>query len=209
MNEVSFIVCAVCRGANFTELKKTPQPKHCVFFLLFPEWNKPIPAFAAYACLRSYPPEIIHSSDSDCILPSFSLAGVMRRQLLYCPIGIGYHLQILANGSVWGVHKHTDYCWVRLFAVSPGVVGILGLKSGLYLSMNKEGDLHGSGNFTEDCLFKEILEESYYNTYASHRYPGFYVGLTKQGKAKRGNKAQRHWHSTQFLPRLVHVESHT
>ncbi|XP_015219074.1 fibroblast growth factor 4A [Lepisosteus oculatus] len=143
------------------------------------------------------------------ILPSFSLAGVMRRQLLYCPIGIGYHLQILANGSVWGVHKHTDYCWVRLFAVSPGVVGILGLKSGLYLSMNKEGDLHGSGNFTEDCLFKEILEESYYNTYASHRYPGFYVGLTKQGKAKRGNKAQRHWHSTQFLPRLVHVESHT
>lgn len=30
--------------------------------------------------------------------------------LLYCRVGIGYHLQILPSGSVGGVHKPTEDC---------------------------------------------------------------------------------------------------
>ncbi|XP_051565871.1 nectin-4-like isoform X1 [Myxocyprinus asiaticus] len=35
--------------------------------------------------------------------------GLIIHQLLYCHVGIGFHLQILMNGSVWGVHKPSEY----------------------------------------------------------------------------------------------------
>ncbi|XP_052461457.1 uncharacterized protein fgf9 isoform X2 [Carassius gibelio] len=31
-----------------------------------------------------------------------------RHQLLYCRVGIGFHLQIVMNGSVWGVHEPSE-----------------------------------------------------------------------------------------------------
>lgn len=37
----------------------------------------------------------------------------VKQQLLYCRVGIGYHLQILSNGSVGGVHKPTENCESR------------------------------------------------------------------------------------------------
>uniref|UniRef100_A0A671SKD2 Uncharacterized protein n=1 Tax=Sinocyclocheilus anshuiensis TaxID=1608454 RepID=A0A671SKD2_9TELE len=56
-----------------------------------------------------------------------------RRQLLYCRVGIGFHLQIVMNGSVWGVHEPSEYSLLRVFAVRPGIVGICGVKSERYL----------------------------------------------------------------------------
>uniref|UniRef100_A0A673IAJ5 Uncharacterized protein n=1 Tax=Sinocyclocheilus rhinocerous TaxID=307959 RepID=A0A673IAJ5_9TELE len=37
-----------------------------------------------------------------------------RRQLLYCRVGIGFHLQIVMNGSVWGVHEPSEYSRIYL-----------------------------------------------------------------------------------------------
>ncbi|XP_061081729.1 fibroblast growth factor 4 [Conger conger] len=125
------------------------------------------------------------------------------KQLLYCRIGIGYHLQILPNGTVGGVHEHTEYSWLKVFAMEQGVVGVQGLESGLYLSMNKDGISHGLSQFTPDCLFRESLEENHYTTYSSLSYPGFYLALSPKGGARRGGSVSKEQPCTHFLPRRV------
>ncbi|RXN06023.1 transmembrane protease serine 3 [Labeo rohita] len=69
-----------------------------------------------------------------------------QHQLLYCRVGIGFHLQIVMNGSVGGVHEPSEYSLLRVFAVRPGIVGIRGVKSERYLCMNQEGIAHGMEN---------------------------------------------------------------
>ncbi|XP_039539103.1 fibroblast growth factor 4A isoform X1 [Pimephales promelas] len=125
--------------------------------------------------------------------------GLVTHQLLYCRVGIGFHLQILANGSVWGVHEPSEYSLLRVFAMRPGIVGIRGVKSELYLCMNQEGIAHGMKKFSNECLFKESLEENHYNTYSSLRHTGFFLALSQQGKLRKG--IGRHQACTHFLPR--------
>ncbi|XP_016341878.1 fibroblast growth factor 6-like [Sinocyclocheilus anshuiensis] len=123
-----------------------------------------------------------------------------RRQLLYCRVGIGFHLQIVMNGSVWGVHEPSEYSLLRVFAVRPGIVGICGVKSERYLCMNQEGIAHGMKNFSNECLFKEHMEENHYNTYSSLS-TGFFLALSQQGQLRKGKKVGRHQACTHFLPR--------
>ncbi|XP_049341074.1 fibroblast growth factor 4A [Astyanax mexicanus] len=122
-------------------------------------------------------------------------------QLLYCRVGIGYHLQILTDGSVGGVHEATEHSWLKLFAMKHGVVGIRGVKSKLYLCMNKEGIAQGKKQFSSECLFKEHLEENHYTTYSSAAHPGLYLALSHRGKLRRGNTVGPHQACTHFLPR--------
>ncbi|TKS66792.1 Fibroblast growth factor 4 [Collichthys lucidus] len=125
----------------------------------------------------------------------------VKQQLLYCRVGIGYHLQILANGSVGGVHKPTENCWLKVFAMKHGVVGIKGVKSGLYLCMSGEGLTYGAEKFSDDCLLKENLEENHYTTYSSLSHPGVYLALSHKGELRKGNSVGRHQSCTHFLPR--------
>ncbi|XP_029315508.1 fibroblast growth factor 4A-like [Cottoperca gobio] len=123
------------------------------------------------------------------------------KQLLYCRVGIGYHLQILPSGSVGGVHKPTEHCWLKVFAMKHGVVGIRGVKSGLYLCMSGEGLAYGAEKFSDDCLLKENLEENHYTTYSSLSHPGVYLALSHKGVLRKGNSVGRHQSCTHFLPR--------
>ncbi|XP_043085571.1 fibroblast growth factor 4B isoform X2 [Puntigrus tetrazona] len=123
-----------------------------------------------------------------------------RHQLLYCRVGIGFHLQIVMNGSVWGVHEPSEYSLLRVFAVRPGIVGICGVKSERYLCMNQEGIAHGRKLFSNECLFKEHMEENHYNTYSSLS-AGLFLALSRKGQLKRGRRASRHRTCTHFLPR--------
>ncbi|KAI3356609.1 hypothetical protein L3Q82_017811 [Scortum barcoo] len=125
----------------------------------------------------------------------------VKQQLLYCRVGIGYHLQILPTGSVGGIHKPTEYCWLKVFAMKHGVVGIRGVKSGLYLCISGEGLAYGVEKFSDDCLLKENLEENHYTTYSSLSQPGIYLALSHKGALKRGNTVGRHQSCTHFLPR--------
>uniref|UniRef100_UPI0037E9401E fibroblast growth factor 4A n=1 Tax=Semicossyphus pulcher TaxID=241346 RepID=UPI0037E9401E len=125
----------------------------------------------------------------------------VKQQLLYCRVGIGYHLQILPRGSVGGVHKPTEFCWLKVFAMKHGVVGIRGVKSGLYLCMSGEGHAYGAEQFSDDCLLKENLEENHYNTYSSLSHPGIYLALSPKGELRKGNSVGRHQSCTHFLPR--------
>uniref|UniRef100_A0A3B4WJA6 Fibroblast growth factor n=1 Tax=Seriola lalandi dorsalis TaxID=1841481 RepID=A0A3B4WJA6_SERLL len=124
-----------------------------------------------------------------------------KQQLLYCRVGIGYHLQILPNGSVGGVHKPTEYSWLKMFAMKHGVVGIKGVKSGLYLSMSGQGLAHGVEQFSDNCLLKENLEENHYTTYSSLSHPGIYLALSHKGDLRKGSSVGRHQSCTHFLPR--------
>uniref|UniRef100_A0A3Q3XAA5 Fibroblast growth factor n=1 Tax=Mola mola TaxID=94237 RepID=A0A3Q3XAA5_MOLML len=123
------------------------------------------------------------------------------QKLLYCRVGIGYHLQILSNGSVGGVHKPTDNCWLKVFAMKRGVVGIRGVKTGLYLCMGGDGLPYGADKFSDDCLLKENLEENHYTTYSSATHPGLYLALSHKGELRKGHSVGPHQSSTHFLPR--------
>ncbi|XP_028289500.1 fibroblast growth factor 4A-like [Parambassis ranga] len=125
----------------------------------------------------------------------------VRQHLLYCRVGIGYHLQILPSGLVGGIHNPTEYCSLKVFAMKNGVVGIRGVKSGLYLCLSGEGLAYGTKQFSDDCMLKENLEENYYTTYSSLSHPGIYLALSYKGELRRGNTVSRHQSCTHFLPR--------
>ncbi|KAL1268206.1 hypothetical protein QQF64_033569 [Cirrhinus molitorella] len=123
-----------------------------------------------------------------------------QHQLLFCRVGIGFHLQIVMNGSVRGIHEPSEYSLLRVFAVRPGIVGIRGVKSEQYLCMNQEGIAQGMKKFSNECLFKERIEENHYNTYSSLR-TGFFLALSQQGQLRKGKRIGRHQACTHFLPR--------
>ncbi|XP_067371896.1 fibroblast growth factor 4 [Channa argus] len=132
---------------------------------------------------------------------SYPVREEQKQQLLYCRVGIGFHLQILPSGSVKGVHKPTNYSWLKVFAMKHGVVGIRGVRSGLYLCMNGEGRAYGTEQFSDDCLLNENLEENHYTTYSSLSHPGIYLALSNKGDLRKGNSVSRHQPCTHFLPR--------
>ncbi|XP_033966226.1 fibroblast growth factor 4A [Pseudochaenichthys georgianus] len=129
------------------------------------------------------------------------MRGGVKQQLLYCRVGIGYHVQILPSGAVGGVHKPTEHCWLKVFAMKHGVVGVRGVKSGLYLCLSAEGLPYGAEKFSDECLLKENLEENHYNTYSSLSHPDIYLALSQKGALRRGNSVGRHQPCTHFLPR--------
>ncbi|XP_064164185.1 fibroblast growth factor 5-like [Anguilla rostrata] len=133
-----------------------------------------------------------------------------RTGRLYCRVGIGFHLQIHPDGRVNGSHEPNQLSLLELFAISQGVVGIRGALSRRFLSMNKRGRLHAVEEFTEECKFRERLQDSSYNTYSSlihrnHRSGReWFVALNKRGKAKMGSspRVKSQHASTHFLPRF-------
>ncbi|KAM4730646.1 fibroblast growth factor 4-like [Anableps anableps] len=128
---------------------------------------------------------------------------VVKQLLLYCRAGIGYHLQILPEGSVGGVHRPTPYCWLKVFAMRRGVVGIRGVKTGLYLCMSGQGLAYGAEQFSDNCLFKESLEENHYTTYSSLSPPGNYLAISHRGQLRRGNSVGPNQSCAHFLPRRI------
>ncbi|XP_056328920.1 putative fibroblast growth factor 1 [Danio aesculapii] len=125
---------------------------------------------------------------------------------LYCMNG-GFHLQILADGTVAGAADENAYSILRIKATSPGVVVIEGSETGLYLSMNEHGKLYASSLVTDESYFLEKMEENHYNTYQSQkRGENWYVGIKKNGKMKRGPRTHIGQKAIFFLPRQVEQE---
>ncbi|KAL4656714.1 fibroblast growth factor 6-like isoform X2 [Arapaima gigas] len=130
------------------------------------------------------------------------LRGVRRLRRLYCNAGIGFHLQVLPDGTVSGVHRESPYSLIEISTVERGVVSLFGLSSGLFVAMDARGRLYGTALFQDECKFKETLLPNNYNAYESSVHQGFYIALSKHGRAKRGNKATTAMTVTHFLPRL-------
>ncbi|XP_053572183.1 fibroblast growth factor 6 [Bombina bombina] len=130
------------------------------------------------------------------------LVGIKRQRRLYCNIGIGFHLQILPDGTISGVHSENQYSLLEISTVERGVVSLYGVKSDLFVAMNNKGRMYASRTFQDECKFKEILLSNNYNAYESKQYPGAYLGLSKHGRIKRGTKISPAMTVTHFLPRM-------
>uniref|UniRef100_A0A672KV07 Fibroblast growth factor n=1 Tax=Sinocyclocheilus grahami TaxID=75366 RepID=A0A672KV07_SINGR len=110
------------------------------------------------------------------------LTGIKRLRRLYCNVGIGFHLQVLPDGRITGVHNENRYSLLEISPVERGVVTLFGVRSGLFVAMNTKGKLFGSVQFTDECKFREKLLANNYNAYESLAHPGMYIGLSKTGK---------------------------
>ncbi|XP_037616570.1 fibroblast growth factor 6-like [Sebastes umbrosus] len=130
------------------------------------------------------------------------LQGIKRVRRLYCNVGIGFHLQVLQDGRISGVHSENQYSLIEISTVDRGVISMFGVRSELFVAMNSRGRLYGTRVFVDECKFKETLLPNNYNAYESFVYKGFYIALSKHGRAKRGNKATTAMTVTHFLPRL-------
>ncbi|KAM8908747.1 fibroblast growth factor 4-like [Spinachia spinachia] len=130
------------------------------------------------------------------------LLGIKRLRRLYCNVGIGFHIQVLPNGKITGVHNENRYSILEMSPVERGVVTLFGVRSGLFIAMSNKGKLYGSGRYNNECKFKENLLANNYNAYESAAYPGMYIGLSKTGKTKRGNRVTATMTVTHFLPRI-------
>ncbi|NP_001079292.1 fibroblast growth factor 4A precursor [Xenopus laevis] len=136
------------------------------------------------------------SRDSDYLL------GIKRQRRLYCNVGIGFHIQVLPDGRINGMHSENRYSLLELSPVEVGVVSLYGVKSGMFVAMNAKGKLYGSRYFNEECKFKETLLPNNYNAYESRKYPGMYIALGKNGRTKKGNRVSPTMTLTHFLPRI-------
>ncbi|GLD48527.1 fibroblast growth factor 4-like protein [Lates japonicus] len=122
------------------------------------------------------------------------LLGIKRLRRLYCNVGIGFHIQVLPNGKITAL--------LEISPVERGVVTLFGMRSGLFIAMSNKGKLYGSGHYNDECKFREKLLANNYNAYESAAYPGMYIGLSKTGKSKRGNRVTPTMTMTHFLPRI-------
>ncbi|CAI5763573.1 fibroblast growth factor 4 [Podarcis raffonei] len=130
------------------------------------------------------------------------LLGIKRLRRLYCNVGIGFHIQVLPDGRINGIHNENRHSLLEISPVERGVVSLFGVKSGLFVAMNSKGKLYGANHFNDECKFKEILLPNNYNAYESQIYPGMYIALSKNGRTKKGNKVSPTMTVTHFLPRI-------
>ncbi|MEQ2179654.1 Fibroblast growth factor 4B, partial [Goodea atripinnis] len=72
------------------------------------------------------------------------LLGIKRLRRLYCNVGIGFHIQVLTDGRITGVHSENRYSLLQISPVERGVVTLLGVRSGLFVAMSRRGKLYGS-----------------------------------------------------------------
>ncbi|KAK9543213.1 hypothetical protein VZT92_001008 [Zoarces viviparus] len=130
------------------------------------------------------------------------LLGIKRLRRLYCNVGIGFHIQVLPDGRITGVHNENGHSLLQISPVERGVVTLLGASSRRFVAMNRRGKLYGSLHYNNECKFKEKLLANNYNAYESVAYPRMYIGLSKNGKTKRGNRVSPAMTVTHFLPRI-------
>ncbi|KAK5874631.1 hypothetical protein PBY51_019559 [Eleginops maclovinus] len=130
------------------------------------------------------------------------LLGIKRLRRLYCNVGIGFHIQVLPDGRITGVHNENRHSVLQISPVERGVVTLLGVRSRLFVAMNRRGKLYGSLHYSHECKFREKLLANNYNAYESIAYPKMFIGLSKNGKTKRGNRVSPAMTVTHFLPRI-------
>ncbi|XP_004643627.1 fibroblast growth factor 6 [Octodon degus] len=130
------------------------------------------------------------------------LVGIKRQRRLYCNVGIGFHLQVPLNGQISGAHEENPYSLLEISTVEQGVVSLFGMRSTLFVAMNRKGRLYATPSFQDECKFREIILPNNYNAYESDVYRGTYIALSKYGRVKRGNKVSPMMTATHFLPRI-------
>ncbi|KAG7281892.1 hypothetical protein CRUP_031141 [Coryphaenoides rupestris] len=110
------------------------------------------------------------------------LVGIKRLRRLYCRVGIGFHIEVLPDGKITGVHEEGRYSLLEMSPVDRGVVTLFGVRSRLFITMSNSGQLYSSAIYGPECEFRERLLANHYNAYESAAYPGMYIGLGRTGR---------------------------
>lgn len=65
------------------------------------------------------------------------LQGIKRLRRLYCNVGIGFHIQVLPNGRITGVHnenKYSKYFWhFMMKIITKTLINVRNLSNSLYI----------------------------------------------------------------------------
>ncbi|XP_049825265.1 fibroblast growth factor 1-like [Aethina tumida] len=121
-----------------------------------------------------------------------------------------YHLAVYPDGRVFGTKDDTDlHTFLELM---PGggtsLVKIKGLLSNMYVGMNHKGKLYAEPDpLSDNIIFIEDFQ-GLYTTYKSKKFEkrGWYIGIKKNGKFKRGRKTKAGQKAIKFIPRRKRFE---
>ncbi|KAL4622881.1 fibroblast growth factor 4A-like [Arapaima gigas] len=185
------LLCVLALGLGSAVVRCAPAPRS-QNRTLDPHWGS----------LYSRSLARIHGEKREAARDSEYLTGIKRLRRLYCNVGIGFHIQVLSDGRITGVHSEDGHSLLEISPVERGVVTLFGVRSRLFVAMDGKGKLYGSGNFNDECKFKEKLLANNYNAYESEAHPGMFVALSKTGRTKRGNRVSPAMTVTHFLPRI-------
>ncbi|XP_062328038.1 fibroblast growth factor 7 [Osmerus eperlanus] len=123
-----------------------------------------------------------------------------------------WFLTIDEYGNINGTQDSTNcYTILEIRTVSEGgVLAIKGVKSQYYISMNRTGLLQGKKIYNENCNFKEVFLENYFNAYASAKWTKngkeMFITLSQKGRPLRGKRTRREHIASHFIPRMCKAE---
>ncbi|XP_042874041.1 uncharacterized protein LOC122254423 [Penaeus japonicus] len=118
-------------------------------------------------------------------------------------------LKLCTNGTVQATSNLSDpHTLLHLRPIDGG--GFIEIRSeatGLFLCMNKKGNLYASCNRSSECEFMKTIEDNFYDTLQSRQFLGRYIAIAVNGRIKRARRVRgplgkEHY----FLPRNVEVE---
>ncbi|XP_056633331.1 uncharacterized protein LOC130442944 [Diorhabda sublineata] len=117
----------------------------------------------------------------------------------------GYHLAVYPDGKIRGTPDENDlHTFLELTSAGyPGHVRIKALLTNLYIAMDRRGKLYGEADpMMEPTVFIESFQGSY-TVYLSRKYAhnGWYIGIQKNGKIKKGPRTGYGQKAIKFLPR--------
>ncbi|KAJ8916827.1 hypothetical protein NQ315_005834, partial [Exocentrus adspersus] len=117
----------------------------------------------------------------------------------------GHHLAVYPDGIVKGTPDENDlHTYLELVSAGfPGHVKIKGMLANMYVAMDAKGRLYAESDPMEEAtVFIESFQGSY-NAYLSRKYAhlGWYIGIKKSGRIKRGPKTAYGQKAVRFLPR--------
>ncbi|XP_064192564.1 fibroblast growth factor 7 [Anguilla rostrata] len=118
-----------------------------------------------------------------------------------------WFLTIDEYGNINGTQDPTNcYSILEIRTVSEGgVLAIKGVKSQYYISMNRTGVLQGKKTYNENCNFKEVFLENYFNAYSSAKWTKqngkeMFIALSQKGRPLKGRKTRKENISSHFIP---------
>ncbi|XP_076262436.1 fibroblast growth factor 1-like isoform X2 [Rhynchophorus ferrugineus] len=117
----------------------------------------------------------------------------------------GFYLGVYPDGRVRGTKDDSDphtFLEIVTGGLLPEHVKIKGLLTNMFVAMNKKGRLYAEPDpSAPSTVFIESFQGSY-NAYLSRLYAhlGWYIGIKKSGKFKRGPKTKYGQKAVKFLP---------
>lgn len=99
-----------------------------------------------------------------------------------------FFVQILPNGTVYGVAESSNNTILQRQSPSSGKIVLLSVSTCLYLCMNKCGFIYGSSERTDHCVFHEEIGPDSYSFYISVKWSKngtkLYLAFNKKGYPK-------------------------